>query len=539
MKLDQIQKERVKQQIDQMTRSVKTLNEKEIKGVTDQLIRDQMGREEVHFKRENFLQGNGHTLYKGLSDRIEHAAVGTPIEKKPENKAQKKMNRRIRRQYNAMRKEMRADETAQRRELEQEEKYNFIHSESFASPYQYDALADARNWMMENPEAYAQNKEAVDAMYKDLYIADEAYGAMVREARYYQFMDKQGDAAMEREADRRSNVLSDRLVFLEHRLNSLSAGLKALLRGTETSDLVKETLQEYKDIGPTGQQEQEKAVYVEGVARYSTMVGRIKQALIPEIMKQRAVLEERMGWKRSTPEELEKYAQDVYSSAEGRAQNFADVEDAEQVTKVAKLIVYRASEARKAEKGELKADVEASTEAMKYIQEFTTGNMDAMLRVMGDDPLAFVEKYRKSDELLLHDRDQFELLGLRMQHASDLMKTYNDIVNGNGNELIRDTYVREHNITADKLGAMRNMLYSISRKARFLALIQAYKEGVLTADMLSPIERFGYENYTGDELVSQILEKAEHQLAVTDQTLDMAVNTYKMADAREKENLRA
>lgn len=531
--MDEIQKERVKQQIDQMTRSVKTLNEKEIKGVTDQLIKDQMGREEVYFKRENFLQGNGHTLHKGLSDRIEHAAVGTPIEKKPENKAQKKMNRRIRKQYNAIRKEMLADETAQRRELEQEEKYNFIHSESFASPYQYDALADAKNWMMENPEAYAQNKETVDAMYKDLYIADEAYGAMVREARYYQFMDKQGDAAMEREADRRSNVLSDRLVFLEHRLNSLSAGLKSLLRGTEAGDLVKETLQEYKDIGPTGQQEQEKTVYIENAQRFGTKAAKIKQALIPEIIRQRAALEEKMGWKKSTPEQLEDYAKTAYPSAEGRIQNIANPEDAEQVAKVAKVIVFRRAESTNAERPGLQADAALTLEVTGSIQELSTGVMDEVRRVMGDDPLAFVEKYRKSDDLLLRDRDQFEMLAQSTQHVSDLMKSYNVVSDGTiGDETIRAAYVRKHNLVFEKISAQGKLLYELSRRARFLALVRAYQAGVLTADVITEADRYGVNpNIGGDELVSSVIARAERQLAAMDVNLDRDINEYKAAAA--------
>lgn len=529
--MDQIQRDRVKQQIEQMTGSVRMLKEKEINAVTDQLIREQMGREEVYERRKNFLEGRGHTLGDRFEERITDAQIGEPIEKEPQDKAQKKMNRQIRRQYNASKRRFSRDERAQRRLYARDEKYSFIRTQSFATVYQYDILADAKKWMMENPEAYARNREAVDAMYRDLYIVDEAYGALSRQSRYYSdtYQEVESDRAMAREVDRRVTLLHDRQTFLQNRIQTLCDGLKALLRGEEVVDAVKETMQEYQNVGLTGQQQQEKARYAEEATHFGTISDNIKDALIPEIMRCRAALEERMGWQRSTPEELAEYAREVYPSSAGRAQNFVDLEDAETITKAAKVIVYRASETRNAEKDDLNADVETRTEAMRYIQEFTTGSMDAMLRVMGDDPAAFVERYRQSDDLLLHDRDQFEMLGYRLQHASDLMKGYKDIVNGSGDELIGDVYMREHNLTAEKIGAMRQMLYALSRRARFLSLTRAYRAGVLTADMLNSAERYGIGQYEGDELVEQAMDKAKRQLAVADRTMDMAINQYRTA----------
>lgn len=526
--MDQIQRDQVKQQIEQMTGSVRMLKEKEINAVTDQLIREQMGREEVYERRENFLNGRGHTIGDSFAGRVARAGIGEPIEKEPQDKAQKKMNRQIRKQYNASKRRISRDERAQRRSYARDVKYSFIRTQSFATGYQYDILADAKGWMMENPEAYARNREAVDAMYRDLYIADEAYGALSRQSRYYSYAYQEvEDRAMAREVDRRMDLLHDRQSFLQHRVQMLCDGLKALLRGEEVVDAVKETMQEYQNVGLTEQQQQEKARYAEEATHFGTISDNIKDALIPEIMRCRAALEERMGWQRSTPEELAEYAREVYPSSAGRAQNFVDLEDAETITKAAKVIVYRASETRNTEKDDLNADVETRTEAMRYIQEFTTGSMDAMLRVMGDDPTAFVERYRQSDDLLLHDRDQFEMLGYRLQHASDLMKGYKDIVNGSGDELIGDVYMREHNLTAEKIGAMRQMLYALSRRARFLALTRAYRAGVLTADMLSATERYGIGQYEGDELVEQAMDKAKRQLAVADRTMDMAINQYR------------
>lgn len=255
--MDELQKEQVRQQIMQMTSiqmtgSIQTLSEEKIHAVTDQVIKDQIEREKVYDKRESFLAGNGYEVRAELSDQIKQAAAGEPLEKKPERKAKKaqkqqtlEMNRQIRVRYEAMREEMREDEMEQRKMLEAKE-FSFVHSESFATFYQYETLGNARKWMLDNPEAYAQNKEAVDAIYKDMYIADEVYGAMSREARYYEFMDKKG-RAMATEVDRRVVMLSKRMTFVEHRLGVLSDALQMLLRGKQVSDTVKETLQEYTD----------------------------------------------------------------------------------------------------------------------------------------------------------------------------------------------------------------------------------------------------------------------------------------------------
>lgn len=260
--MDQIQKEQVKQQIIQATDSTKEISERQIKHSTNRLIKDQIGREKVYYKRANFLKGNGYTLEQDFTNRVKHAAVGKSLEKKPANKAQRKMtkefNREIREGYEATKEEMQVDEAQQRKDLEQQEKYKHIHSVSFATEYQYEVLGNAKKWMMDNPEAYAKNRKAVNAIYKDLRIADEAYGAMSRESRYYDFMKKK-NRAMEREVDRRVFVLSDRQKFLEHRLVALSDGLQYLLRGKEISDMAKETLQKYQKIGPTNMQKQEAA----------------------------------------------------------------------------------------------------------------------------------------------------------------------------------------------------------------------------------------------------------------------------------------
>lgn len=533
--MDQVQQERIKQQIEQMTGSVRMLSEKEAFAVTDQLVREQMGREETYNKRENFLAGRGYTISARLSERITQARVGEPIEKKPEDKAQKKMNRKIRKQYQASKKQLSRDEREQRRFYAQDEKYSFIRTQSFATGYQYDILADAKKWMTENPEAYAQNKEAVDAMYKDLYIADEAYGALSRESRYYvdAYEEVRSDRAMAHEVDRRVTLLHDRQSFIQTRIQTLSDGLKSLLRGEQVDDIIKETMQEYKDIGPTEQQQREKAVYVEGAQRFGTYAERLRQALIPEIIRQRVALEERMGWKRSTPEQLAEYAKDVYPSAEGRVQNVANPEDAEQVARVAKVIVYRRSEATNAERSDLQADAELTLEVTQSIQEFSTGNLDAVRRVMGDNPLEFMEKYRNSDDLLLRDRDQFEMIAQATQHVSDLMKTYKVVSDGRvGDETIREAYLRERQITFGTISAQGKVLYELARKARFLSLIRAWQAGALTADVITEPDRYGVNpNLPEDELVKKVVERAERQLAAMEVNLDRDINEYKAAAA--------
>lgn len=159
--------------------------------------------------------------------------------------------------------------------------------------------------------------------------------------------------------------------------------------------------------------------------------------------------------------------------------------------------------------------------------------MDEVRRVMGDDPLAFVEKYRKSDDLLLRDRDQFEMLAQSTQHVSDLMKSYNVVSDGTiGDETIRAAYVRKHNLVFEKISAQGKLLYELSRRARFLALVRAYQAGVLTADVITEADRYGVNpNIGGDELVSSVIARAERQLAAMDVNLDRDINEYKAAAA--------
>lgn len=99
-------------------------------------------------------------------------------------------------------------------------------------------------------------------MNKDMYTMCEVYGRMSWECQYYEKLTKdykKKDPAMVNEADRRLAVLSERVRFVTERIASLSDALLFLLQGKNITDLTKETLQEYMDIGPTETQKQEAA----------------------------------------------------------------------------------------------------------------------------------------------------------------------------------------------------------------------------------------------------------------------------------------
>lgn len=265
--MDHRQEKKVIKQIDKMTRSVKQHKEEEIYAITDQLIQDQARREEVYYGRKEFLDANYASHTKALSGRVERAAVGKPFENEPENKAQKSSTQKsstnymLREKFKEKKNAGRRAERRKRKTLEKNEKFKFIKSKSFATEYQYEPLANARGWMLKNPEAYEKNKETVDAIYKDLYAICEVYGKMSWECQYYQDVTKDPAATKEvrQEADRRLAVLSERVRFVTERIASLSDALLFLLQGKNITDLTKETLQEYMDIGPTETQKQEAA----------------------------------------------------------------------------------------------------------------------------------------------------------------------------------------------------------------------------------------------------------------------------------------
>lgn len=90
----------------------------------------------------------------------------------------------------------------------------------------------------------------------------EVYGRMSWECQYYEKLTKdykKKDPAMVNEANRRLKMLSERVRFVTDRIGSLADALLFLLQGKNITDLTKETLQEYMDIGPTETQKQEAA----------------------------------------------------------------------------------------------------------------------------------------------------------------------------------------------------------------------------------------------------------------------------------------
>lgn len=525
-----IRQQQIRQQIEQMTNSVQMLSDKEAYGVADELVREQMGRETVYMKRENFLEGRGYVPGDQLSGRIKGAAPGEPIEKEPENKAQKKMNRQIRKQYNASKKQLQADEREQRQAFAQDVKYSFIHTQSFASPLQYDVLVDAKKWMMENPEAYAKNKEAVDAMYKDLYIADEAYGALSREARYYAdvFGNVRSDREMELELDRRISLLHDRQSFLGSRLETLSSGLKSLLKEKKADDLVKETMREYTtNVDPMDWQRKVQA----GAGNLRTE----KERRLHMIDALTHHLTEKTG--------EEKAKEIALKSDAFRAQMFIREETTEENKTwnqdVAELVSLRNLEKEKKAASESLSE-EEDNRMRELIRNMMNDAFDDLREEMGDDPMKFIEKYRASDEDLVRDMDQLTALGQKLQHTSDLSKYTTD---RSGGTTIMAAYEEEHQLNDTKFRAMSLMLQQLATRARWLSYIYACQEGTLKADMIIPGDQSGLpmiqkdaqgEITNEEEVLGALIEKAEKRLAMADQQMKMWIEQYKEADAAEK-----
>lgn len=520
--MDQLQKERVKQQIEQMTSSVKTLSEQEIKTYTDQLVRDQMERETTYEKRENLLARRGYKVSDQLSEHINGAAINTQIEQEPENREQKKRNRKIRRQVRAVQKEVRADELGQRKALEADEKYSFIHTEWFATEYQYEILGNAKKWMLENPEAYAQNQETVDAMYKDLYIADEAYGAMSREARYYSFMETK-DPAMKQEVNRRILLLADRQKFLQDRLMTLSDGLKALLQGREVSDQVTETLQEYKDIGLTEHQEQDRRRRELGLDNIRTAGGRHAR----RIAALNGYLAGKIG--------AENVAKFALTSDAYRGQVFIREETSEENKKwnkdVADMIYLRDLAKTKGKSGESLTEDE-SQRLQTHARSVLSDAFHDLREEMGDDPIGYVERYWSSDELLMQDMEKLNKLGSRLQQASDIGKI--DV----GGKTVQAEYAETYQLNEEKLRAMSLMFQQLGARARWLSYIYVYQTGTLTPEMLVGGDSNGIikKDLKGNitdttDFEKNLLEKVEKQFASADMQMKVWMNRYRAADA--------
>lgn len=564
--MDQMQKEQVRKQIDEMTRSVtmKGHSEEEIETATHQILAEQMAREEVLEKRQNFLDGKGHTLGDQFKWHVQqaqtpsleqqpkelikerskiHRKANREIRKKnekiqAENDALKNLNSQVNEWYEDMRSTTAPEEAVARQTLETDEKYNFIHSNTFITEYQYEAFATARQWMMENPENYLENKEAVDAMYKDLFLTAEVVAAVTREARYYQFIpgtDKFQEKVenhrknpaqdraigwIGRDVEHRAFLLGEKVNFLSKKYQELYGGLCAILKGKKVNESGHALVREYKDIGMSKLQGQEGAKNVEAErARRLHMIDSLRSSLT-----------EKVG-----TEEAEK----ILQSDTARAQMFIREETSEENKSwnqdVTELVLLRNLEKEKGSSGGLSKEEDARLRGL--VRNVMGDAFDELRGTMGDDPLAYVEKYQASDDVLVQDMDRLCALALKLQHTSDLSK-YTTVPKGK--TTIMAAYEKQHKLDDRQFRAMSLMVQQLATKARWLSYIRAYQTGNLTPEMVIPgdsnglpqLKRDGQGEITnGEEVINALFQKAEQRLAMADRQLKTALSQYKEARA--------
>ena len=263
-----IQRQKTLEEIQKMTGSVKMLSEKQIGEMDERFVQQQLAFETTQERRKNFMEGRGMTVSPAFIETNARVINNEKVHSRGDKKSLRRQKDTYTEIFNDRYAQMNADRQELRDAFEQDEETSFIHARAFASAYQYDTLRDAKKWMTENPERYAANKKAVNAIYRDLYAASEVYGtyttkAVTYDALYNDIEEKKARMSpelvkqMHSEFDRRSDIEAARQRLVERRISLLTRALEELLRGREQNDMVKEVLREYMPMDYTNSEKEE------------------------------------------------------------------------------------------------------------------------------------------------------------------------------------------------------------------------------------------------------------------------------------------
>ena len=468
-----IRKQKTIEEIQKMTDSVKMLSEKQIGRTDEQLVQQQLAFETTQERRRNFMEGRGMTVSPAFIRARARVLNHEPVLKRGDTKSQREQDEKVTEMFQKRFGEFRQEEQGLRDVFAQEDETAFIKARSFATPYQYESLVKAKQWMTGNPERYAANREAVDAIYRDLYAASEVYGTYTTKGKTYESIrldledqmrarkiSREEGRNMQLEVERRSDIENERKTLIEHRIGILMDSLGMLLRGREADGAVREFARAYMPA--------DNAQAMHEVQRYAGHARSREDAcragflpVVQEVL--RDTYEDR------APEEINRLAEQIIS--EDAANLYLSYREGEEEwnRKLAGKLVAE------------KVDTTASSRSMveNIVKEVVDRYYDtAMVNINVED------LFSMSDDQLMQNADMFEECGMTGEVVRSMENEQIRYTLGRGSSY-RERYRGTRRLGSDAIFLRSALIGQYAKKARMLWYVEAYKMGILNADLVS------------------------------------------------------
>ena len=505
-----IQKQKTIEEIQRMTGSVKMLSEKQIGRMDEQFVQQQLAFETTQERRKNFMEGRGLTVGRAFTKANARVINQEPVLKRGDTKSQRKLNKNATRMFQARASQLDAERQELRDAYAQNEETSFIHARAFASPYQYETLTKAKQWMTDNPGRYAANQKAVDAIYRDLYAASEVYGTYTAKALTYDSlqydlqdqvragqMDRKTAREMQREYDRRAAVEETRQRLVERRLSLLSNALEMLLRGKEYPDMVKEVVRQYAPMDFTTSERDEMRRHAGGARNFED---ESREALKPTLKK---LINGYYNGGITTEKSLEEMSEKL----------LRDEKDG-------LYLLYRAGDdAWNAQLAEQIFKRQYDNMSGAYTSAAHPYVMDYYDRTLGQIDVG--PYLSMSDEQLMEHATEFEKMGAAAEAVQSMEREFVRAETG-GVMRTQDLYKEKNGLQGDKVFKKNALLAQIAKKARLLWYVEAHKMGVLSADVVSRADQAG--GITGEP--GAMLAAVQKELARCNALIESGKKSY-------------
>lgn len=470
MDMADIQRQKTLEEIQKMTGSVKMLSEKQIGEMDERFVQQQLAFETTQERRKNFMEGRGMTVSPAFIETNARVINNEKVHSRGDKKSLRRQKDTYTEIFNDRYAQMNADRQELRDAFEQDAETSFIHARAFASAYQYDTLRDAKKWMTENPERYAANKKAVNAIYRDLYAASEVYGtyttkAVTYDALYNDIEEKKARMSpelvkqMHSEFDRRSDIEAARQRLVERRISLLTRALEELLRGREQNDMVKEVLREYMPMDYTNSEKEEMRRHAGGAReREEAGIAAVKPFYIEK-------LKEDENYNFYVANGLDKAVEQMLRESANKM-----------------YLLYREGDdawnERLADWMYQKKDgfIWTRHHTEQYVNEF----YDGPAREIDIEPYLSM-----SDQQLMEHASEFEQAGITASVIRELEQGMALDRDPGVWMTMREAYKEDRGLSGDALFQKSALLALYAKKARLLWYVEAHKMGMLNARLVS------------------------------------------------------
>ena len=456
------------EQIDKQIQGMR-MSDEQIEESGRALVQQQYEFEQEREWRKNLLEQTGMQFSPGFVERTARVAGHEPLLKRSDDKDQQEMYDKVTKKAAKQKKRIDKENKKLQKDQAQHWASASIRANSLSSEAQYNMLEAARGALYQARRKNLKDSAVFERMYRDLYAACEVNASYANQIRAYGLAmgDEEilKDEALRAEVDRRLGVLYEQQRLAEGRVQDIFGAMRLLERMSSeknfdpgsVTDREKEVLKQYKSLPAAGWDDSR----IDAIERQA---GFAKELQAQKREKMRTLVKERLQAGMGEGEVAEDKFVDAILNV-NRQYLFASQQDEEFNRRLADQIVHKYEER------------EGIKDAL-VLQDAMTDYYDR-LRALDLDRYSAM-----SDAELMRHVDELAEFEITFQTAQKF-----GLVSAPGQRVqMREDYCKKNGIHSDVLQTREMLSMYLSKKARLLWYLQAYKFGVLNGDLIDPMD---------------------------------------------------